>query len=246
MPNTSKRLHSCIHVSRFFFFLFWWDVALYPTLKQTAVLGCIKSSTSAVTRALRCQLRGRPFHPWAGRLRFSGAATLTQSSSFSCGAGLQSESRLLLCCAPAVYMLGDAAAVAAAVFGLEHLISYCNYTKRSFGPTSRGQGRRLCHAMPNYRPGEVNPKQQLHFCCRSPCESRDCCAAVAVPSGSELPSSLMLIQYFEVHNTSPNKSTASSNSKRSQRRRDDVRGTPTPLADDRAMRRLSDTDDCSC
>ena len=68
-------------------------------------------------RALRCQLRGPPFHPWAGRLRFSGAATLTQSSSFSCGAGLQSESRLLLCCAPAVYMLGDAAAVAAAVFG---------------------------------------------------------------------------------------------------------------------------------
>ena len=56
-------------------------------------------------RALRCQLRGRPFHPWAGRPRFSGEAhpapaTLTQSSSFSCGAGLQSESRLLLCCAP--------------------------------------------------------------------------------------------------------------------------------------------------
>ena len=147
-------------------------------------------------RALRCQLRGRPFHPWAGRLRFSGAATLTQSSSFSCGAGLQSESRLLLCCTPAVYMLADAAAVAATVFGLEHLISYCNYTKRSFGPTSRGQGRRLCHAMPNYRPGEVHPKQQLPFCCRSPCESRDCCAAVAVPSGSELPSSLMLIQYI--------------------------------------------------
>ena len=61
-------------------------------------------------RALRCQLRGRPFHPWAGRLRFSGEAhpgpvTLTQSSSFSCGAGLHSESRLLLCCAPSVYML---------------------------------------------------------------------------------------------------------------------------------------------
>ena len=92
-------------------------------------------------------------------------------------------------------MLAADAAVAAAVFGLEHLISYCNYTKRSFGPTSRGQGRRLCHAMPNYRPGEVNPKQQLHFCCRSPCESRDCCAAVAEPSGSELPSSLMLIQH---------------------------------------------------
>ena len=56
-------------------------------------------------RALRYQLRGRPFHPWAGRLRFSGEAhpgpaTLTQSSSCSCGAGLQSESRLLLCCAP--------------------------------------------------------------------------------------------------------------------------------------------------
>ena len=152
-------------------------------------------------RALRCQLRGRPFHLWAGRLRFSGEAhpgpaTLTQSSSFSCGAALQSESRLLLCCAPAVHMLAADAAVAAAVFGLEHLISYCNHTKRCFGPTSRGQGRRLCHAMPNHRPGEVNPKLQLPFCCRSPCESRDCCAVVAVPSGSELPSSLMLIQYI--------------------------------------------------
>ena len=55
-------------------------------------------------RALRWQLRCRPFHPWAERLRFSGEAhpgpaTFTQSSSFSCGAGLQSESRLLLCCA---------------------------------------------------------------------------------------------------------------------------------------------------
>ena len=82
-------------------------------------------------RALRCQLRGRPFHPWAGRLRSSGEAhpgpaTLTQSSSFSCGAGLQSESRVLLCCTPAVYMLAADAAVAAAVSGLEHLISYCN------------------------------------------------------------------------------------------------------------------------
>ena len=109
-----------------------------------------KKKNAWYQRALRCQLRGRPFHPWAGRLRFSGAATLTQIISFSCGAGLQSESRLLLCCAPAVYLLADAAAVAAAVFGLEHLISYYNYTKRSFGPTSRGQGRRLCHAMPNY------------------------------------------------------------------------------------------------
>ena len=94
------------------------------------------------------------------------------------------------------YMLAADVAVAAAVFGLEHLISYCNHTKRCFGPTSRGQGRRLCHAMPNHRHGEVNPKQQLPFCCRSPCESRDCCDAVAVPSGSELPSSLILIQYI--------------------------------------------------
>ena len=37
----------------------------------------------------------------------------------------------------AVYMLAADAAVAAAVFGLEHLISYCNHTKRCFGPTSR-------------------------------------------------------------------------------------------------------------
>jgi len=44
-------------------------------------------------------------------------------------------------------MLAADAAVAAAVFGLEHLISYCNHTKRCFGPTSRGQGRRLCHTI---------------------------------------------------------------------------------------------------
>ena len=37
----------------------------------------------------------------------------------------------------AVYMLAADAAVAAAVFGLEHLISYCNHTKRCFGPISR-------------------------------------------------------------------------------------------------------------
>ena len=65
----------------------------------------IKKQDTWYQRALRCQLRGRPFRPWAGRPRFSGEAhpgpaTLTQSSSFSCGAGLQSESRLLLCCAP--------------------------------------------------------------------------------------------------------------------------------------------------
>ena len=44
-------------------------------------------------RALRCQFRGRPFHPWAGRPRFTGEAhpgpaTLSQRSSFSCGASL--------------------------------------------------------------------------------------------------------------------------------------------------------------
>ena len=79
------------------------------------------------------------------------------------------------CCAvlPQCTCFAADAAVAAAVFGLEHLISYCNHTKRCFGPTSRGQGRLLCHAMPTHRPGEVNPKQQLPFCCRSPCESRD-------------------------------------------------------------------------
>ena len=53
-----------------------------------------KKQNAWYQRALRCQLRGRPFHPWARRLRFSGEAhpgpaTLTQSSSFSCGAGLQ-------------------------------------------------------------------------------------------------------------------------------------------------------------
>ena len=35
----------------------------------------------------------------------------------------------------AVYLLLVLLYSAAAVFGLEHLISYCNYTKRSFGPT---------------------------------------------------------------------------------------------------------------
>ena len=68
--------------------------------------------------------------------------------------------------------------------------------------------RRLCHTMPNHRPGEVNSKQQLTFYCRSPCESRDCCAAVAVPSGSELPSLMLIRTVLRVHNTSPNKSTA--------------------------------------
>ena len=78
---------------------------VHPTLRTSVTLVvCIKTVRVLVTRALRCQLRGRPFHPWAGRLRFSGEAhpgpaTLTQSNSFSCGAGLQSESRLLLCCA---------------------------------------------------------------------------------------------------------------------------------------------------
>ena len=179
--------------------LVWQKIVLVLVWGTSELLVPTKKKQNAwYQRALRCQLRSRPFHPWAGRPRFSGEAhpgpaTLTQSSTFSCGAGLQSESRLLLCCAPAVYKLAADAAVAAAVFSLEHLFSYCNHTKRCFGPTPRGQGRRLCHAMPNHRPGEVNPKQ-LSLCCRSLCESRDCCAAVAV--GSELPSSLMLIQYI--------------------------------------------------
>ena len=42
----------------------------------------------------------------------------------------------------AVYMLAADAAVAAAVFGLEDLISYCNHTKRCFGPTSRSRHSR--------------------------------------------------------------------------------------------------------
>ena len=74
-----------------------YNIGLHPPQKKT--------QNAWYQRALRCQLRGRPFHPWEGRLRFSGEAhpgpaALTQSSSFSCGAGLQSESRLLLCCAP--------------------------------------------------------------------------------------------------------------------------------------------------
>ena len=52
-----------------------------------------KKKNTWYQRALRCQFRGRPFHPWAGRPRFSGEAhpgpaTLTQSCSFSCGASL--------------------------------------------------------------------------------------------------------------------------------------------------------------
>ena len=44
-----------------------------------------KTQNAWYQRGLRCQLRGRPFHPWAGRPRFSGEAhpgpaTLTQSS----------------------------------------------------------------------------------------------------------------------------------------------------------------------
>ena len=42
-----------------------------------------------------------------------------------------------------VYMLAADAAVAAAVFGLEHLISYCNHTKRCSGPTSRRRHSRV-------------------------------------------------------------------------------------------------------
>ena len=51
----------------------------------------------------------------------------------------------------AVYMLAADAAVAAAVFGLEHMISYCNHTERCFGPTSRrrhSRGERECPHSP--------------------------------------------------------------------------------------------------
>ena len=116
-----------------FLVLVWKNCLGFSVGYQRAPSTSEKKKNAWYQRALRCQLRGRPFHP----LRFSGAATLTQSSSFSCGAGLQSESRLLRCCAATVYMLAADAAVAAAVFSLEHLISYCNHTKRCFGPTSR-------------------------------------------------------------------------------------------------------------
>ena len=81
-------------------------------------------------QALRCQLRGRPFHPWAGRLRFSGEAhpgpaTFTLSSSFSYGAGLQSESRLLLCCTS------------------ERFVANCGV-----GPSTREQGDSACLVTP--------------------------------------------------------------------------------------------------
>ena len=56
-----------------------------------------KKKNTWYQRALRCQLRGRPFHPWAGRLRFSGAATSTQSSSCSCGPA--SKVKADCCCA---------------------------------------------------------------------------------------------------------------------------------------------------
>ena len=124
--------------------------ATSPPQKKTERLVPASASLPTAGSALPPVGRATPLLP-----------TLTQSSSFSCGAGLQSESRLLLCCAPAVYMLAADAAVAAAVFSLEHLIRYCNHTKRCFGPTSRGQGCRLCHAMPNHRPGEVNPNSSF-------------------------------------------------------------------------------------
>ena len=96
--KTSLRVCACV---RLILFLVWKNCLGF----SVGYVLCTAYVCTWYQRALRCQLRGRPFHPWAGRLRFSGEAhpgpaALTQSSSFSCGAGLQSESRLLLCCAP--------------------------------------------------------------------------------------------------------------------------------------------------
>ena len=44
-------LYTCVAC---FLFFFGWDVALYPTLKQTSVLGCIKNSTISSKRVYCC------------------------------------------------------------------------------------------------------------------------------------------------------------------------------------------------
>ena len=57
----------------------------------------------------------------------------------------------MLCCALAVYMLAADAAVATAVFGLEHLISYCN--KKIVLVLVWGTSERLAPAKKNRTPG---------------------------------------------------------------------------------------------
>ena len=100
-----KKMSVCVDV-RLILVLMWKKIVLVLAWGTSERLVPAKKKQNVwYHRALRWQLRCRPFHPWAERLRFSGEAhpgpaTLTQSSSFSCGAGLQSESRLLLCCAP--------------------------------------------------------------------------------------------------------------------------------------------------
>ena len=102
-PKKNLSVSVCV---RLILVLVWKKIVLVVVWGTSERLVPAKKKQNAwYQRALRCQLRGWPFHPWAGRLRFSGEAhpgpaTLAQSSSFSCGAGLQSESRLLLCCAP--------------------------------------------------------------------------------------------------------------------------------------------------
>ena len=64
---------------------------------------------------------------------------------------IETERRLLLCCVPAVYIFAADAAVAAAVFGLEHLISYCN--KKIVLVLVWGTSERLVPAKKNRTPG---------------------------------------------------------------------------------------------
>ena len=104
--GTSQKKNPSVSVCvRLILVLVWKNVLVLVWGTSERLVPAKKKKNAWYQRALRCQLRGRPFHPWAGRLCFSGEAhpgpaTLTQRSSFSCGAGLQSESRLLLCCAP--------------------------------------------------------------------------------------------------------------------------------------------------
>ena len=106
-PQKSVRLPVCTRV-RLILVLVWKKLSWFQCGVPASAWYQRKKKNAWYQRVLRCQLQGRPFHPWAGRLRFTGEAhpgpaTFTQSSSFSCGAGLQSESRMLLCCAPVSY-----------------------------------------------------------------------------------------------------------------------------------------------
>ena len=91
--GTSQKENPSVRVCvRLILVLVWKNIVLVLVWGTSERLVPAKKKQNAwYQRTLRCQLRGRPFHPWAGRLRFSGEAhpgpvTLTQSSSFSCGA----------------------------------------------------------------------------------------------------------------------------------------------------------------